>query len=163
VVPLLKHHSNLIVLRTFSKAMAMAALRIGYLMAAPELVREVSKAVLPYNLNVVSQIAAEVAMEMYEARLAALVELICKERERVYAELERIPGLAPVRSRANFMLIRSELPVKHVFNELRRREILVRDVSSYPMLQDYFRISMGTPGENDTLLAALREITKEYE
>ena len=161
VVPLLKHHSNLVVLRTFSKAMAMAALRIGYLMAAPELVREVSKAVLPYNLNVVSQIAAEVAMEMYEARLAALVELICRERERVYAELERIPGLAPVRSRANFMLIRSELPVKHVFNELRRREILVRDVSSYPMLRDYFRISMGTPGENDTLLSALREITKK--
>lgn len=163
VVPLLKHHSNLVVLRTFSKAMAMAALRIGYLMAAPELVREVSKAVLPYNLNVVSQTAAEVAMEMYEARLAALVELICRERDRVFAELERIPGLRPIRSRANFMLIRSELPVKHVFNELRRRGILVRDVSNYPMLQDYFRISMGTPEENDALLAALREIIREYE
>jgi histidinol-phosphate aminotransferase len=162
-VPLLEGHSNLVVLRTFSKAMAMAALRVGYLMAAPELVREVSKAVLPYNLNVVSQTAAEVAMEMYDSKLAALVELICRERERVYTELEKIPGLAPVRSRANFMLIRSQLPVKHVFDELRRRDILVRDVSSYPMLPDYFRISVGTPEENDALLAALREITREYE
>lgn len=160
VVPLLERFSNLVVLRTFSKAMAMAALRVGYLMAAPELVREVSKAVLPYNLNVVSQTAAEVAMEMYDAKLAALVELICRERERVYTELEKIPGLAPVRSRANFMLIRSQLPVKHVFSELRSRDILVRDVSSYPMLQNYFRISVGKPEENDALLAALREIAE---
>jgi len=102
-------------------------------------------------------------MEMYEARLAALVELICRERDRVFAELERIPGLRPVRSRANFMLIRSELPVKHVFNELRRRGILVRDVSRYPMLHEYFRISVGTPDENNELLAALRDITRDYE
>ena len=163
VVPLLEKHSNLVVLRTFSKAMAMAALRIGYLIAAPEVVKEISKAVLPYNLNVVSQTAAEVAMEMYETTLACLVELICNERERVYSELQKIRDLDPVQSRANFMLIRSELPVKHVFNELRRRDILVRDISSYPRLQDYFRISVGTPEENDALLAALREITRDYE
>jgi histidinol-phosphate aminotransferase len=163
VAPLLEKHSNLVVLRTFSKAMAMAALRVGYLMAAPELICEISKAVLPYNLNVISQTAAEVAMEMYEVRLAALVDLIRHERERVYAELQKIRSLAPVRSQANFMLIRSELPVTHVFNELRRRDILVRDVSGYPMLQHYFRISIGKPEENDALLSALREITRDYE
>ena len=52
-LPLLEQHENLIVLRTFSKAMALAALRVGYLLAAPDLVREISKSVLPYNLNVV--------------------------------------------------------------------------------------------------------------
>jgi histidinol-phosphate aminotransferase len=69
LAPLLERHPNLAVFRTFSKAMALAALRVGYLLAAPELAREVSKAVLPYNLNRFSQTAAEVALEMYEAEL----------------------------------------------------------------------------------------------
>ena len=64
VVPLLKDHENLVVLRTFSKAMALAALRVGYLLASPELTREIGKALLPYNLNAFSQTAAEVAVEM---------------------------------------------------------------------------------------------------
>lgn len=156
-VPLISHHSNLVVLRTFSKAMAMAALRIGYLLAAPELVREVTKAILPYNLDLVSQTAAEVALEMYDERLAPLVDLICQERERVYTAIESIPGFVPIRSQANFLLVRSKQPVKHVFDELRRQDILIRDVSSYPMLRDYFRISIGTPDENNGLLKALAE------
>lgn len=154
-VPLLEEHSNLVVLRTFSKAMALAALRIGYLLAAPELVSEITKAILPYNLDLVSQTAAEVALEMYDDRLAPLVDLICQERERVSAAIGSIPGFVPIRSQANFLLVRSKQPVKHVFDELRQQEILIRDVSNYPMLRDYFRISIGTPEENDALLEAL--------
>ncbi len=60
-IPLLKEHPNLIVLRTFSKAMAMAGLRVGYLLASPSLVTEINKAKLPYNLNFFSMMAAEVA------------------------------------------------------------------------------------------------------
>lgn len=157
-VPLLEQHSNLVVLRTFSKAMAMAALRIGYLLAAPELVREITKAILPYNLDLISQTAAEVALEMYEDRLAPLVDVICQERQRVHTAIENIPGFVPIRSQANFLLVRSKFPVKQVFDELRRQDILIRDVSSYPMLRDYFRISIGTPEENDALLEALRRI-----
>ena len=159
-VPLLGRYSNLIVLRTFSKAMALAALRVGYLLADPELVREVAKAVLPYNLNAVSQTAAEVAVEMFESKLAPLVQTICSERDRLYVELQRIPGLVPVQSRANFMVVRSQLEPRRVFDELLQRDILIRDVSKYPLLQDYFRVSVGTPEENDLLLAALREIVR---
>src|ERR1044072_8721920 len=61
VAPLLERHKNLAVFRTFSKAMALAGLRVGFLLAAAELAREVSQAVLPYNLNAFSQTAAEVA------------------------------------------------------------------------------------------------------
>ena len=157
-VPLLGRYSNLIVLRTFSKAMGLAALRVGYLLAEADLVREVAKAVLPYNLNAFSQAAAEVAIEMFASKLAPLVQKICSERDRVYLELQRIPGLAPVRSRANFMVVHSQLEPRHVFNELLQRDILIRDVSKYPLLQDYFRVSVGTPAENDLLLAALQEI-----
>ncbi len=158
VVPLLRQHESLVVLRTFSKAMAMAALRAGYLLAAPELTSEISKAVLPYNLNVISQTAAEVAVEMYEDELRPLVRRIIAERVRLYEALSRIDGLTPVRSRANFILVRSAIDPKQVFAELLNRNILIRDVSRYPMLSEYFRLSVGTPEDNDFLLEALREI-----
>ncbi len=160
-VPLLADHENLIVLRTFSKAMAMAALRVGYLLASPDLAQEIAKAVLPYNLNALSQTAAEVAIEMFEAKVRPVVEAICAERDRLYSELTGIPGLVPVQSQANFMVVRSSMEPKRVFTELLQRDILIRDVSGYPMLNDYFRVSVGTPAENDLLLEALREILSE--
>ncbi len=138
--------------------MAVAALRIGYLLASPDLVREIGKAVLPYNVNVFSQIAAEVAVENYESELRPLVSHIVSERERLFAELSQIDGLAPVASRANFILVKSATDPKRIFTELLARDILIRDVSGYPMLSEYFRFSVGTPEENDYLLKAIREI-----
>jgi histidinol-phosphate/aromatic aminotransferase/cobyric acid decarboxylase-like protein len=158
VVPLLHEHENLIVLRTFSKAMALAGLRVGYLLAAPDLVREIRKAVLPYNLNVLSQIAAEVAIEKYESDLRPLVKRILAERERLFVELSDIDGLTPVSSKGNFMLVKSVRDPTQIFAALLERDILVRDVSGYPMLRDYFRISVGRPEENDRLLKELRAI-----
>jgi len=157
-VSLLNQHDNLVVLRTFSKALAMAALRVGYLLTTPALAREISKALLPYHLNFFSQTAAEVAIEMYEAELKPLVTVILAERDRVCGELKRIPGLEPVSSRANFMVVRSAIQPRRIFEELLKRGILIRDVTGYPMLQDYFRIGVGTPEENNLLLKLLREI-----
>lgn len=157
-VSLLERHDNLVVLRTFSKAMALAGLRVGYLLTTPALAREISKALLPYNLSLFSQTAAEVAIEMYDSKLKPLVKLILVERDRVYSELTGISGLEPVSSRANFIVVRSSVEPRRVFDALLQRGILIRDVSAYPMLQDYFRIGIGTPEENDQLLGALRNI-----
>jgi len=162
-LPLLEQHENLIVLRTFSKAMALAGMRVGYLLAAPDLVREISKSVLPYNLNVFSQTAAEVAIEMYQTELQPLISLIRTEGDRLYAELKRIPGLTPIPSRANFMLVRSIIPPAQIYEELLRRDILIRNVSAYPLLQDCFRISVGTPADNDVLISTLRELCAKRE
>ena len=158
VVPLLARYENLVVLRTFSKAMGMAALRIGYLLAAPELVTEIRKAVLPYNLNVVSQTAAEVAIELYESDIRPVVHRMVAARDMLYEELGKIEALEPVPSRANFMLVQSALNPRFIFSELLGRDILVRDVSKYPMLSDCFRFSVGTEIENEQLLSALQEI-----
>ncbi len=158
VVPLLNEHDNLVVLRTFSKAMAYAALRVGYLLAAPDVVREIGKAVLPYNLNVFSQIAAEVAMENYESELRPLVKQIVAERDRLFGELSRIDGLTPVESEANFIVVKSATDPTRIFADLLKHDILIRDVSGYPMLREYFRFSVGTPEENDHLLKSIREI-----
>jgi histidinol-phosphate/aromatic aminotransferase/cobyric acid decarboxylase-like protein len=138
--------------------MGLAGMRIGYLLAAPQLLAEIRKAVLPYNLNVFSQTVAEVAVEMYETELMPLVKRIIVERERLFAELSAIEGLRPVASKANFMIVRTMVEPRQLFRELLARDILVRDVSGYPMLKDYFRFSVGTPEENDRLLQALIEI-----
>jgi histidinol-phosphate aminotransferase len=158
VVSLLNEHENLIVLRTFSKAMGFAALRVGYLLAASDLTREIRKAVLPYNLNALSQIAAEVALENYENELHPLVGAIISERDRLFVELSEIGGLAPVASKANFMVVKSATDPTRIFADLLERDILVRDVSGYPMLRDYFRFSVGTPEENNYFLEKIREI-----
>lgn len=158
-VPLLERHANLVVLRTFSKAMAMGGLRVGYMLAAPEIASEVDKAKLPYNLNVFSMTAAEVAVERYDELLGPLVATLVRERERLMPAVGAFAGLEVYPSHANFFVVRSHrVSPRELFDALVARGILVRDVSRYPMLSDALRISVGTPEENDALLAALAEI-----
>jgi histidinol-phosphate aminotransferase len=160
VVPLLAGLPNLIVLRTFSKAMAMAGLRVGYLLSSPELAHEVHKATLPYNLNFLSATAAEVACERYDL-LKPRIERIIAERGRLLDQLRTLNGIEPVPSTANFMVARTQLAPGKLFDELLARDILIRDVSRYPMLSEYFRMSVGTPEENDRLVSALSEVLSE--
>lgn len=155
VVPLLGRHPNLVVLRTFSKAMALAGLRVGYLLASPELVREVNKARLPYNLNFFSQAAALAALEEKEV-LEASVRRLARERERLLAALGDMPGVRAWPSRANFFILELlDADPKAVFASMLRRGVLARDVTSYPMLSRCLRVSVGTEEENDAFVRAL--------
>jgi histidinol-phosphate aminotransferase len=155
VVPLLERHPNLVVLRTFSKAMALAGLRVGYLLASPELVREVDKARLPYNLNFFSQAAALAALEE-EAAVATSVRRLVAERDRLLARLADVPGVRAFSSDANFFLLEClTADTKTVFAAMLRRGVLVRDVTSYPMLGRCLRVSVGTEAENEAFLHAL--------
>lgn len=156
-VPLLLQYPNLVILRTFSKAMAMGGLRVGYCLAAPELIREFNKAKMPYSLNYFSMTAAEVALENLHL-LQPLVEKIQHERNRLFSELQKIKGLNPIPSAANFFVVRTAIPPRDVFQVLCEAGILIRDVSKAPMLSDYVRISVGTPEENNLLLATLRKL-----
>jgi histidinol-phosphate aminotransferase len=156
-VPLLCDYPNLVILRTFSKAMAMGGLRVGYCLAAPELVVEFNKAKMPYSLNFFSMTAAEVALENLRL-LQPLVAVMQQEQQRLFVALQAIPGLQPVPSAANFFAVRTAIPPKELFAALHARGILIRDVSSAPLLADYVRISVGTPAENDRLLDTLKRI-----
>jgi histidinol-phosphate aminotransferase len=160
VVPALKQTSNLIVLRTFSKAMSMAGLRVGYLLASTELAREVHKATLPYNLNFFSATAAQVACEYYEL-LRPRIEKIILERERLFGLLSQVDGVAAIPSAANFMIARTPIPPQKLFEEMIGRDILIRDVSKYPMLREYFRVSVGSPEQNERLIEALSEVVEK--
>jgi histidinol-phosphate aminotransferase len=154
-VPLLERHPNLVVLRTFSKALGLAGLRVGYLLAAPALVAEIDKARLPYNLNFLSQLAAEAALQEREL-LRERTAILVAERERLQGALADLAGVRPFPSLANFVLVEllSAAP-KAVHGALAERGILVRDVSGYPRLGRHLRLSVGSPEENDALLEAL--------
>jgi histidinol-phosphate aminotransferase len=151
---LLPEHRNLVVLRTFSKAMSMAGLRFGYLMADPEIAREIHKAKLPYNVNIVTLTAIELILAQPDVMLEAINQLIA-ERARVLGELQRRPGLEVFESHANFLLIRTPMDARTLFDGLYAQGVLVRDVSGYPMLSRSLRVSIGRPEENDRFLQAL--------
>jgi histidinol-phosphate aminotransferase len=156
-LPLLAQHRNLVVLRTFSKAMSMAGLRFGYMMAHPEIAREVYKSKLPYNVNIFTLGAAEVVIEKHDVLARGIANLI-RERDRVYAELQKRPAVRAFPSKANFILIRTSKPARELFEALYSHGVLVRDVSAYPLLERCLRISIGTPEENNRFLTALDRV-----
>jgi histidinol-phosphate aminotransferase len=151
---LLPANPNLIVLRTFSKAMSMAGLRFGYLMAHPEIAKEIHKTKLPYNVNVFTLAAAEMVLERGNVMRDAIQTLI-GERQRVLAEVRKRPDVEAFDSCTNFFLIRTRKVARELFDALYAQGVLVRDVSSYPMLDRVLRISVGKPQENDRFLSAL--------
>jgi histidinol-phosphate aminotransferase len=151
---LLPDHRNLVVLRTFSKAMAMAGLRFGYMMTHPEIAREVYKSKLPYNVNIFTLTAAELVIERRAALNQGIADLI-RERDRVFVELQKRPSIRAFPSKANFILMKTAKPARRLFDALYGQGVLVRDVSSYPLLDRCLRISIGTQEENDRFLAAL--------
>jgi len=151
----LHRHPRLIITRTFSKAMGMAGLRLGYLLADPDLATQIAKAKLPYNVNQFSLTVAEVALDNQD-RFRPAIQTLLSERARVGRELAALPGVRVYPTAANFFLF--ELPVspRETFHSLHEEGILVRDVSSYPMLSRCLRVTVGKPQENDRFLAALR-------
>lgn len=154
-VPLLAEHPNLVLLRTFSKAGALAGLRIGALLASPRLVAEVNKARLPYNINFFSQLAVLAALEDHQL-LEQRVERLVSSRRKLFHELSKRSGLKPRPSKANFLLIELEsADPKLVFEALCAKGILVRDVTSQPRLSRCLRVSVGSEEENRSFLDAL--------
>lgn len=157
--PLLDEFDNVVLLRTFSKAMAMGGLRVGYALTNASLATEFHKAKLPYALNLFSETAAIVALEHYEDFRPA-IETLKAERARVHRALEAIEGLHVYPSEANFFLVRFERrSTDEVFTYLLEEHgILVRDVSHYPGLAGHLRLSLGTPDENDLLIEGLTQL-----
>ena len=158
-VDLLPGHANLIVLKTFSKAFASAGIRIGYLLAHPELAREILKGKVPFDINIFSH-AAALEILKHTGLLGERVAAICSERERVFATLREMEGVRAYPSSANFILFEVSEP-RRVFDGLLEQGVLIRDVTHYPMLASGLRVSIGSPGENDRFLDALKPLLRE--
>ena len=156
---LIGEYPNLIVLKTFSKALGAAGIRIGYLMAHPEIAREVLKAKVPFDVNVFSHSAALHILK-HDGLIRERVGAIREERERVFAALRKVEGVRPYPSHANFILFEVGNPAR-VFDGLIERGILIRNVTSYPLLDNALRVSIGKAEENTLFLDALEETLKE--
>jgi histidinol-phosphate aminotransferase len=151
---ILPSYPNLIVLRTFSKAMSMAGLRFGYMMAHPEIAREVHKAKLPYNVNVFTLTAAELVLER-PGLLRDAIQTLVAERQRMIEAVRKHPGVEAFNSCANFFMMRTPRSAREIYDALYAQGVLVRDVSAYPMLDRILRVTAGNPEENDRFLSAL--------
>jgi histidinol-phosphate aminotransferase len=156
VLSLLQSHAHLLVFRTLSKV-GMAGLRVGILVGNPELVYEINKVRLPYNLSAYSQVAAATVLQHWEM-LRPEFRTIIAERERLRAGLGRIPGVTVFPSQANFLLARLGAGAARVWEGLGRQGILVRHFPGSAALQDCLRITVGTPRENEILTSTLQTI-----
>jgi histidinol-phosphate aminotransferase len=157
VFDLLSWSENLIVLRTFSKSFSAAGLRIGYLLTTPRLCAEILKPKIPFTVGLLAQIAVEVFLRHLNV-VRERVELIKGERNRLYAALGKIPGVRTFPSDSNFLLFQTKKPSQEVFDGLLQHGVLVRDVSSYPMLDRMLRVNAGTAEEDEAFLSALRSL-----
>ncbi|WP_260088577.1 histidinol-phosphate transaminase [Suttonella sp. R2A3] len=152
---LLTEYDNLVVMRTLSK-MGFAGLRFGYLFGPAAWMNEFAKVKPPYNVNVLTLASIDFALEHFtftEAQTA----MICRERERMFAEYQKLDGVKVWPSQANFLLMRVN-DANAAQQALLARGIWVKSVSHVdPMLENCLRITISNAQENDRCLMALRE------
>jgi len=154
-VPLTEQHENLVVLRTFSKWAGLAGLRAGYGVFPPELLRHIWKIKQPYNVNVAAGAAVLASLADREYLLENVGKLIA-ERSRLQAALATLPGWTVYPSEANFLMCRLPDPPA-VKERLWKAGIMVRSYFGKPGLDDFLRITVGTPEHTDRIMEALRK------
>jgi histidinol-phosphate aminotransferase len=155
-LPLMKDYKNLVIMRTLSKT-GLAALRLGFIIGSPEIIEEVNKVRLPFNVNSLSQAVAVAALKE-QKQLDGFLKEIISERDIMLRELEKIPGIRPFQSEANFILFEVKDP-DSVYGRLLKKGILVRNLSN--VVRGCLRVTVGTSGENAAFLAALKEISRQ--
>ena len=149
---LLPDHPNVLVTRTFSKAHGLAALRVGYGVAHPEVVSSVDKTLLPFSINGVAQAAALAAIDAHD-EISARVQAIVEERDRVAASLAEMGWILP-QPQGNFVYLPLEDRTDAVYLDLEKRGVVTR-----PFGGEGLRVTIGTAAENDRFLATLAEIS----
>ena len=155
---LFRRYENVAILRTLSKV-GFASLRIGWLVGRPELVRELDKLRLPYNMNGVAQALGAVVVSELWSEIETVVRAVTNERARLASELARLPGLSVAPSQANFLWVRTPGPAESTFRALGERGVLVRSFHSHGgRLAEQLRITVGSQAENDELLRVWREL-----
>lgn len=155
LVPYLKENMNLIILRTLSK-IGMASLRVGIMAANPNLLNELDKVRLPYNINSLSQTAAAVVLNNMDAINGQIYSII-SEKERVYHGLKGLNGVTPYPSEANFILFKVR-DADDLHKRLIEKGILIKNLNRAGRLENCMRVTVGTPDENNAFLDAIKNI-----
>ena len=151
-------YENAIVLKTFSKAYGLAGVRCGYSIANEKMTYILSKALPPYNISQLSQnIASAVLLDKKENK-KRLYEII-SERNRIEGKLKEIEQIKVYDSQANYFLVKV-LNGVDLYSRLLDKGILIKVYNSSPLLEDCYRITVGSSLENDKVLKSLFEIFK---
>ncbi len=148
--------TDTVVLRTLSK-IGMAGLRVGILIGNQEVVKEINKIRLPFNITYPSQIIAILMLRDFYHIIEETVERVVSERQRVYKEMLKMEGIRVYPSEANFIFFKSlHLSGDELHKRLLQKGVLVRNFSY--MVANCLRVSIGEREENDAFLQALHEV-----
>jgi histidinol-phosphate aminotransferase len=160
VADLIDRYDNVAVLRTLSKAWALAGARIGSLLANAEVIALLRRIMPPYPLPLPCVAAALSALSAPGQESAREhLAIVREQRALMQHALVRLPGVRDVLpSHANFLAVRFD-DAGAIYQRLLAAGIVVRDVRRYPNLDDALRITIGTPAENVRVLAVLQEAT----
>jgi histidinol-phosphate aminotransferase len=154
-LPFLKDYKNLLIMRTLSK-IGLAGLRVGFLIADREIINEVNKVRLPFNLNSLSQaIAADVLKD--GKTLRGRVNAIVSERKHLFSEMNKIRGVCLYPSEANFILFRVN-DSDRIYKRLLQKGVLVRNMKG--IADGCLRVTVGTTEENRIFLNAMKKVVK---
>ncbi|PAB59709.1 histidinol-phosphate transaminase [Anaeromicrobium sediminis] len=154
VVDLVNEFENLIVLRTCSKALGLAFLRLGFCMCNKGLKSEILKAKSPFN---VSGLSGELGKVVFKNREVIYENIgrVLRERDKVYEKLKDNPKIKSTKPNGNFIFIKSDC-ADYIYEKLLDKGIKVRNFSG--KLKDYFRITIGSEEENERLLEEILKI-----
>ncbi|SKA87060.1 histidinol-phosphate aminotransferase [Clostridium sp. USBA 49] len=155
---LLEKYPNIIILRTFSKAYGLASLRCGYGIANEELVQYFNTVLGPFDVNLFAQKAAVKALEDKE-HIKLVYETNKVGKEYLYKEFSKL-GLEYIETNANFIMVKSKLDDKLVFNELLKKGIIIRP-GAFLGMPGWMRVTIGTQNQNEAFIKALTEVFKE--
>jgi histidinol-phosphate aminotransferase len=155
-LPLLGRHRNLVILRTLSKV-GLAAMRIGLLIGPPELVHELNKVRLPYNMNALSQAAAGFYLDHEDAFLKQAEE-IRSLRCELFSAMQAIPEIHPRPTDANFIFFGCDFEADRVYSHLMERGILIKNFNAPGTMKNFMRVTVGTREENNRFIEALQDI-----
>ena len=161
LVARIKEFQNMIILRTFSKAFGLAALRLGYAVANPELAKILAdKSPLPYP---VSSFTLRMGCKMLDNvdLMKESVREVKRERGKLIKELNEIDGVQAFDSQANFLLVNTQKPCHEVNEKLLKRGIMLKKLGKILQYENCFRVTVGLPGMNVKLIEALKEILGE--
>ncbi|MGM0504936.1 MAG: histidinol-phosphate transaminase [Bacteroidota bacterium] len=150
----LEKYPNLVILQTFSKARAMAGIRIGMAFMNAEIIQILNKIKYPYNISKLNQEAALKALE--NNALQSGIKAMKEQKEWLVSELQKLTTVDKVYpSDANFLLVKFQNH-QDVFERLRREGIIVRDRSKEPNCERCLRITIGKSIENRKLMTCLK-------
>lgn len=159
LLPLQEEFSNVIITRTFSKALSLAGLRLGYMAADPQLNDFIYRIKKPFSVN---QFTETAAITLLENR--SLIENNIMQVKSGCAWLKKqinsIIGFETKTENTNFLLVESAVSGSEMVDKLAERGIAARDMSRFPMLKNIFRVNTGTEQENYLLINALLDIVK---